>query len=330
MPIHNRWILLSALLLAALSVVSSLFLSSNLAQAAPPAQGVPEVAVKGSEYAFSGPDQIEAGWVAITFENTGKEPHHANLGRIKDGKTLDDLNAALRANPNAALALVDFVGGPGAVDPTGKQRVVINLTEGTYVFMCFLPAPDGQPHLAKGMIRPLKVVARTSQAVVQVPKADATALLRDFAFTLPSQVKAGPQTWQVTNNGPQPHELGLVKLASGKTVADVQAFLQKPAGPPPFANAGGTGGFANGKSGLVSLDFQPGSYVAICFIPDPASDTPHFALGMIQGFTVPVGTALPRTGGSEPISPIIWIAAIIGAGLIAGGWLIRRRGGAGA
>jgi hypothetical protein len=34
------------------------------------------------------------------------------------------------------------------------------------------------------------------------------------------------------------------------------------------------------------FDFEPGDYFAICFVPDPASGAPHFALGMIAPFTV--------------------------------------------
>jgi hypothetical protein len=34
------------------------------------------------------------------------------------------------------------------------------------------------------------------------------------------------------------------------------------------------------------LDFEPGDYFAICFVPDAESGAPHFALGMIAPFTV--------------------------------------------
>jgi hypothetical protein len=33
-------------------------------------------------------------------------------------------------------------------------------------------------------------------------------------------------------------------------------------------------------------DLEPGEYVAICFVPDPESGLPHFALGMLMPFTV--------------------------------------------
>jgi hypothetical protein len=43
----------------------------------------------------------------------------------------------------------------------------------------------------------------------------------------------------------------------------------------------------------LALDLQPGTYVALCFIPDEAPGAPHALLGMIQVFTVGDGAATP-------------------------------------
>jgi hypothetical protein len=49
---------------------------------------------------------------------------------------------------------------------------------------------------------------------------------------MPSQLKAGRQVWQIFNEGSQPHEVNLIKLAEGKTIEDVQTFLHAPNGAP--------------------------------------------------------------------------------------------------
>ena len=42
-----------------------------------------------------------------------------------------------------------------------------------------------------------------------------------------------------------------------------------------------------GQTGWAHLDLTPGDYVAVCFIPSAAHEgKPHFALGMVKGFTV--------------------------------------------
>jgi hypothetical protein len=59
-----------------------------------------------------------------------------------------------------------------------------------------------------------------------------------------------------------------------------------PSGPPPFEAVGGIESFSAGGSGYMTLDLQPGTYVAICNVPDPASGISHAQLGMIKQFTV--------------------------------------------
>lgn len=75
---------------------------------------------------------------------------------------------------------------------------MLNLREGNYVLLCFIPSADGVPHLAKGMVKPLQVMA-ASQDGAQAPKADLSIALKDFGFEMPAQVKAGRQTWEIKN-----------------------------------------------------------------------------------------------------------------------------------
>ena len=110
-------------------------------------------------------------------------------------------------------------------------------------------------------------------------------LLGALAFA--ASVPAGKNLFRFTNQGPQPHELYIVRPAAGKTVTDVtQFFSAPPAGPPPFASAGGSEGFGQDGGGFMTLDLQPGEYDAICLIPDPATGKPHIQLGMATSFTV--------------------------------------------
>jgi LPXTG-motif cell wall-anchored protein len=330
----KRFIIIEALFLLALAGSAYAFARPGAANAAPLGASIPEIMIHGHEFAFSGPDQIEAGLVAITLMNDGHEPHQANIARLKDGKTMDDLATALKQSPGAALALLGFVGGPNTVAPGASQRVVIGLDAGDYVLLCFVPSPDGVPHLAKGMIKPLKVVARAGQDAQAEPKADAEATLKDFMVMLPSAIKAGAQSWKVTNTGPESHELGLIKLAQGKTLDDFNAFIRQPAGPPPFADVGGIGALAPGKSGWFDIDLQPGNYIALCFISSAAhGGKAHVELGMSTAFTIAGDSAgapatLPKTGLPDTTAGMIWLVIACGILLlIAGGavWLRSRR-----
>ena len=80
------------------------------------------------------------------------------------------------------------------------------------------------------------------------------------------------------------HELNVLKLAPGKTTQDLMDW--DAAGPPPFQAVRGMNAFSVNGSGYMTLDLQPGTYVAICNVPDPASGVAHSHLGMIRQITV--------------------------------------------
>lgn len=274
-------------LIGATALVATLLLSACAAQpAAPAAPAVPTaVTFKGADFSFEGPESIPAGLITINFQNIGKEWHHAQLARLNDGVTMEQLDEAMKKDSNAALGMVNLVGGVGALDPNGSGSVTLKLQEGQYLLLCFIPSADGVPHLAKGMIRPLTV--KGAGATAAEPKADVTVNMADFHFTMPAEVKAGKQVWKVINDGPQPHEIALVRLAEGKTLDDIYAWYAKPEGPQPFNMVGGMQGMNAGvPAAFINLDLQPGNYVAVCDIPDPASGKPHSELGMVMPFTV--------------------------------------------
>jgi LPXTG-motif cell wall-anchored protein len=282
-----------------------------------------QVVIEAREYAFVAPASIGAGYTSFTLVNRGHDPHHAQIARLQNGKTMADLMAALRgSNPNAAFALLEFVGGPAFSLPGQRSSsVTLNLRTGNYVLMCFISDEDGTPHFAKGMIKPMRVVAGGSASK---PTADGTVLLRDFSFRFSANMRPGTHTWNIVNQGPQPHEMVLFKLNPGKTLADVMAEGN---GPPPFRSLGGMQALNPGKSGWVTVNLQPGTYVAICEVPDSRTGKSHAELGMVYQFTVAGAAAgspatLPNTGG-ETQAPLLLVAAALG--FFALGMTLRRR-----
>ena len=178
------------------------------------------------------------------------------------------------------------MGGVGAIAPTGSAQVVLNLTAGEYVIICFLPDSDHVPHLAKGMIQTL-TVEESMDATAKEPTPELTVSMKDYVFDFPETLPAGPRIIKVINNGPDPHEFNLLRLDTDKTVDDVKQYLADPDGPTPFLPVGGMNGLSVGSAGYIEMNFEPGTYVAICNIPTPKSEGhPHFILGMIKGFEV--------------------------------------------
>ena len=253
------------------------------------------VTVTAKDYAFIAADTLLAGRTELRLVNEGAELHHAQLIHLAEGKRLSDLMQAMQAGgppPKWAHEL----GGPNAPAPGQSSAVIVDLEPGTYVFLCFIPSPDGKPHIMKGMMKEFTVVAAPASAATPAtpaafatstrPEPSVTMTLHDYGFKLSAPLARGSQVVRVRNEAVQPHEVLVVRLAPGKSAHDFAAWAEKPAGPPPAVPLGGTVGMAQGVSNDVVLDLEPGEYALICFIPDAKDGKPHIAHGMVQQITV--------------------------------------------
>ena len=263
-------------------------LASEPASAAPSEGAAQDLAVDGKEFAYELPASIAAGPTKVTLNNVGQEEHQAQVARLNSGVDMAALTTALQnPDPSGALALLTLVGGPTGVLPGAKGASTVDLQPGLHVFLCFVESADGVPHLAKGMIAPLEVTEPASTATV--PTGDASVALQDFSFVGLDTLTPGAHTVTVTNNGPQPHEATLVKLADGVTVPDLLAQVssgEPSTGPLPWTSAGGIAGIMPGTTASFDVDLPAGEYAFICFVPDPATGKPHFQLGMIGALSV--------------------------------------------
>lgn len=243
------------------------------------------VTVIARDFAFEAPDQVPAGMVTFQLENRGHALHHVSLVKLEDGKTLDDVFAALRAG-GPPPAWMKEMGGPNAPDPGGRANATLFLQPGTYALLCWVDIPDHVSHVMKGMAKQITVTPAPVPAAAATPAGDITLRLNDYSFALSKPVTAGTHTIRVENGAAQPHEVELIRLAPGKTTEDLMAWMQSMQGPPPASAAGGISGMRHGEAQSFTYDFTPGTYVLICFLPDHGDGKPHFMHGMIQTLTV--------------------------------------------
>lgn len=252
-----------------------------------PAATLREVTITARDFAFDAPDTLAAGPTVIRLVNQGPEMHHVALARLDEGKNLQDVMDALAAGPSGPPpAWLVEVGGPNAPGTVGgESRATLDLAPGTYALLCWIPSPDGTPHVMKGMAKQVVVVPAAGPAAPLAP-AELEMELSDYAYTLSAPITAGTRTLRVTNSAQQSHEVLFVRLAPGRTAAEMAKFLEKPAGTPPGTIVGGTTGMAKGLSNQLTIDFTPGEYALLCFLPDAGDGKPHVAHGMIQQITV--------------------------------------------
>ena len=147
--------------------------------------------------------------------------------------------------------------------------------------------------------------AKTDESAKQPPAAVApnvvTVHAMDFAYHAPDTVPAGLTTFKLENTGTTFHHLVIVRLDSGKTIADLsKAFATQ--GPPPhwMAFVGGPNAPNPHASSNATVNLTPGNYAMVCMVDMP-DHVPHFAKGMLHAFTVTPSTGPAATAPTADV-----------------------------
>ncbi len=121
---------------------------------------------------------------------------------------------------------------------------------------------------------------------------------RDFEFEgIPEALEGGHLAMLFTNEGSEVHEIVVFRRMEGVTEPFEELLsLPEEEAMSKVAFVGAALAPSNGSSGLLIGDFEPGDYIAICFVPVGTSSVggemtegtgePHFMHGMQQEFTV--------------------------------------------
>jgi hypothetical protein len=260
---------------------------------APPA-GPAIVTITATDYAFAAPDTIPAGLTTFRMLNQGREPHQAVIVGAP-GRSWEELETTARSwadlattmKAEAIPAWFTFPAGPGIVVGGDSSNATGVVAPANYIVICFVPSPDGQMHVKKGMFRRLVAVPAAAGPAATEPQADIVVTLSDYGFALSTPLTAGTHTIRVENGGPQLHELTIERLAPGRSLADVQRWMASGMkGEPPTTPVGGFIGPDMGKKGWFTVTLTPGKYLLTCYVPDAKDGKPHVAHGMVQEIMV--------------------------------------------
>lgn len=255
--------------------------------AAGPAPLANVITIHGADFSYDAPATIPAGLTTVNFVNDGAALHQAQIVRLDSGRTMANLKAALNVPGNLPGWVVQL-GGPNAVDPGLTGNATLDLVAGNYAILCVVNVPGGVPHFMKGMLQPLTVTAAGARSQTALaPTADETVTMADYAFKLSAPLTAGMHTFKVINADEQPHEVELIRLAPGKTAADMLAWLHAQAGPPPREALGGVAIISPSVGpAYFTVNLTSGNYMLLCFVFDAGDGKPHFAHGMVLPITI--------------------------------------------
>src|SRR5262249_42603544 len=159
----------------------------------------------------------------------------------------------------------------GVAGPHGSSNAMMRLEPGRYAWICLMNSPlDRLPHVMKGMAHPFVVrAAGDSAATPKAPEASAVLQLVEYGFSLSAPLTAGRRVIRVENSGAEAHDVGLVKLAPGRSMQDLDTWLKTREGPPPASPVGGVSPLSPGADAYFEVDLMPGDYAFICLVTAP-------------------------------------------------------------
>ena len=263
--------------------------------------GYPEVRIVGSETGFEVPDEVQAGTVLLTLDNQAPFPIGFSIVQLPEGASLVDLLPPSEASPAASPEggeeaaaeealppiLYDAIWAGGVFAfPGAPAQAVVTLTSGEWLLLT--PPETGLPPQTLNVTGE---AAETEEIAVEAVPVE----LDNFQIRLPEQIAAGPQIWEVTNAGDQPHEIFISTTPERLSLEDAETLLLLPpdATPPPglpnpeeFLPVTFVAPVSNEQTTLVEVALEPGHYVAVCFIPEKESAEPHALKGMVTVFSV--------------------------------------------
>jgi hypothetical protein len=272
-----------SVILLAVSIIVALFAASTFAQ-----EAMEYPSIVASADGVTLPEGLVSGINTITLQNDSEIDFNPAIGRFVNDATMEDFMAAMQAQDfEGMLATISVLGSP-VVAPEESADVTYDLQAGEYLFINFNPA--GPPTLLPF------TVAENEGDVVEAPEADVEIEMLDFAFAMPVELTTGESVWHFSNTGETIHEIIFYAVDEEATIESVTAAITEammtgaPGAPPemPYERVYSFVGLSPNENAWMTVDLPPGTYAAVCVIPDFSTTPPstHMHNGMIALVTV--------------------------------------------
>lgn len=254
---------------------------------------------------FQMPDTIPSGWVTFRYKNASPQTHFALIDDYPEGKTLDSLKARVIPPFDAGMKLINegklvegyaafgklpewfgevkFMGGTGLISPNTTTSTTVKLDPGYYIIECYVKMSNGMFHTSMGMVKAI-MVSDTDSANTE-PKADiAIEISSTDGIVFNDSISAGNHTFsvfykdQIVHENFLGHDINLAKLEDTANLDDLNNWMDwsNPKGliePAPLGITflGGLNNMSAGEKGYFTVNLDPGRYVLIAEVPNPAS-----------------------------------------------------------
>ena len=126
---------------------------------------------------------------------------------------------------------------------------------------------------------------------------------KEFAYVAPASIPAGTTTFRLVNDGREVHQISILELTEGKTLAEYMAAI-KANQPTPWAiGVGGPNAAGPGQTVEATVTLEAGNYIFVCWVPSPGPPVPHMAKGMVHALTVTAPSGVTQAGAAATSAP---------------------------
>lgn len=250
--------------------------------------------LRATDFTFDIEGDLRPGVKRVLMPNVGEHEHYALIVKVDGDHTADELIEALGAvlseEGEGFAAWPEWAtlkGGPAVLSAGQTAELFIDFDPGRYIILCPIDQdpPDGVPHFAKGMMADITLTGERSAA--RLPEADLEITGEDdgsgqsYSFKgAPASLEAGETLIQFRNAGSEVHEFVLFRLPDGASLEE--ALGDEEMG---YVALGGPAPIPPGDRQQMKVNFEPGNYALLCFIPN-AAGVPHVARGMASEIRV--------------------------------------------
>jgi hypothetical protein len=235
-----------------------------------------KLTVTAGDYTYKLSGKPKPGNVEIVFDNAGVEIHMVAVIQLKPSVTDKQLKQAMLSDDDAAVEKLvtgqgfNIGGMPGLLSGGVSTTNISSLKAGHYGLLCFVPDPEGVPHIAHGMVKVFDV--KGSKSTLKPPTDGVSEIeVSEAGITLPSAGLPKSGWIKVTNTGTGLRDLTLAGYKDPTATfeqidAEVDAFFETgkfPSGSEPLILNGGVGTLPPGASGYVEVSLDAGRWTAV-------------------------------------------------------------------
>jgi len=264
---------------------------------------------------FQMSDTIPSGWNTFRYKNASTQTHFFLIDKYPDGITMQnvidevgppfDNGMKLLNEGKTEEGFAEFgklpawfmemknLGGSGLISPGLVSETTVKLDPGYYIIECYVKMSNGVFHTSMGMAKEV-IVSETNSGNAE-PKADTEITISSTdGITCNDTISKGQHCFsvfykdQIAHENFIGHDINLAKLEENANLDEINNWMDwsNPKGliepaPTGITFLGGVNNMTEGQKGYFTVNLEPGRYILISEVPNPASKN------MLKTFVVP-------------------------------------------